>query len=80
MIAAHHHRCGPDAPGGTVSPPLHQRLQSSRAFRLTPGHTWSTDTASQTPMSVLRVETLARVRPSRSHCRAGGGTHALPEL
>jgi hypothetical protein len=57
-----------------------QPLQPSHAFRLTPSHTWSTDTPSNRFMSVARVEAPARARPNRSHGRAGGRIHALPVL
>jgi hypothetical protein len=76
---ATHHRDGPHT--ASVSPPaplLH--LQPSGAFRLTPGATWSTDTASKMPMAGVRVEASARAPPRRSHGRAGGRTYALPEL
>src|SRR6266511_2977413 len=45
------------------APPPRPPLQPSRAFRLTPAHTWSTDTSSQTPMPVARIERFAARTP-----------------
>jgi hypothetical protein len=62
-IGAAQSSCGrPAAWGVTRSPPL-QRLSLPHAFRLTPSPTWSTDTASQTPMSMARVEVSAGALP-----------------
>src|SRR5262245_19010564 len=61
-----------------VSPPPFQRLPPFRAFRLTPSHTWSTDTSAHTPISVGRG--ACPPAPNCSYGRAGGHTHALPEL
>jgi hypothetical protein len=59
-----------------LAPPL---PKPSRAFRLTRGDAWSTDTASLRPCQGCTSRCLP-VRPSCSHSRAGGHTHALPEL
>jgi hypothetical protein len=75
---ATHHRDGHHASSGSPPPPL-PLLQPSRAFRLTRSATWSTDTSSRPSMSVARIETFART-PQPLHGRAGGRTHALPEL
>jgi hypothetical protein len=61
-------------------PPSLQRLSMFRAFRLTPGAAWSADTPSHMPLSGARIEVPTRARPIRSPGRAGGHTHALPEL
>jgi hypothetical protein len=76
-IAVHHH-CDRPQPGCPPSPL--QALEPFPAFRLTPALTWSTDTSSNTPMSVAYVEAPARVQPSRSHRRTGRHTHALAQL
>jgi hypothetical protein len=78
-VGIYRHRDGHAVSSGSPTPPL-QPLQSSRAFRLTPVITWSTDTSSHMLMSVVRAEAFARARPIRSHGRAGGRIHALPEL
>ncbi len=59
---------GPAASGSP--PPPRQPLQPSPAFPLTPGPAWSTDTVSQTPMSMARGEAPARVTQPRARpCR-----------
>jgi hypothetical protein len=78
-VATHQHRNGQHASSVSPPPPL-QPQQPARAFRLTLAPTWSTDTSSHRPLSVARIETCARARPSRSHGHAGGRTHALPTL
>ena len=63
----------------SVSPFL-SPLQPSHAFRLTPGHVWSTDTPSKTDISVTGAGVFAHTPPCRSHDRAGEPIDALPAL
>jgi hypothetical protein len=62
-----------------LSPPL-QGLEPCRAFPLTPGRVWSTDTASKTCRCEACVGALTHPCLDRLHGHAGGHTHALPTL
>jgi hypothetical protein len=55
-------------------------LQPSRAFRLTPGQVWSTDTPSTIPVSGACGGAPGRARPDPFHSCAGGRSYALPTL